>query len=131
MKKIKIFLYPIILFFIAYIYMKAYDKSIFINYINIVFLANLPVFTISVLLYTIQKGLYSPLRYSMKRFAIFFFKEKRNKLMQETDSKNAQEMEEKMKEKYLYSTPSFTYLKYTLLQSIGVFIITFVIAAMY
>ncbi len=131
MKSLKLLTYPIIIFFAAFLYLIISGKLTFINYVNALFLINLPVFIVSVVLMTVQRGLYSPLRYSFKRFAIFFFKNKRNKLIQETNAKNATEMEEKMKAKYLYSAPNFKYLKYTLIQSTLVFLVALFIAAVY
>ncbi len=131
MKQLKIMIYPLAIFFIALLYLLLFSKLTFIKTVNAIFLINMPVFIVSIVLFTVQRGLYSPLRYSFKRFAIFFFKGKRNKLMQELDAKTTTEMEEKMKAKYLYTSPRFEYLKYTLLQSILIFIITLIIAMIY
>ncbi len=131
MKQLKIVIYPLVVFFVAFLYLMLFSKLTFINFVNAIFLINMPVFFISIVLFTVQRGLYSPLRYSFKRFAIFFFKSKRNKLMEELDAKNTTEMEEKVKEKYLYTSPTFVYLKYTLIQSTLIFVITLIIAMMY
>ncbi len=131
MKKIILFLYPVIILLIAFFYVTVFDTFRLINYVNVIFLINLPFFLISVILFTVQRGLYSPLRYSFKRFAIFFFKNKKEKLMKKMNAKTVEEMEEKMKVKYLYSSPHFKYLKYTLIQSILIFLITLFIAITY
>ncbi len=131
MKQLKLFLYPVIILLITVFYLTIFGEVRFIHFINVAFLINLPFFAISIILFTIQRGLYSPLRYSFKRFAIFFFKNKRKKLMDEMNASTTQEMEEKMKVKYLYSSPSFQFLKYTLLQSTLIFLITLMIAMMY
>lgn len=91
--------------------------------LNNAFIINLPFFCVSVVLFTIERGMYNPLVYSFKRSSLFFHKRKREYLMKDLGATDYTDLEEKLRSRYLYSNYKFKINEYILLPSSIIFTI--------
>lgn len=69
------------------------------------FYINIPVFCYALLSFIAQRGLFNGIRYSLKKTRTFFFKQHKEQMMQEHSANSEQELNEILKEKYLYTSP--------------------------